>query len=141
MFSFPKGQVAFMCGMILIFGHFAAFLLVWANSSISPTAKNDIISIIIPITVASITSAVLYAVKHGEMNLKETPIVNPFFLVVSIVIPTMFFGLIFWGLIALDGEQSVKDFKLYIVSAEAAFGGVFVIVTEALFSTKSTVES
>ena len=133
MFSYPRGQVAFACGMMFIFGHFAAFVLVWANSSISPTAKNDITSIIVPITVASVTSAVLYAVKHAEIDLKNTPTVNPFFFLVSIIIPAMFFAVLLYGIFDLDGERSVDQFKLYIVAAEAMFGGVFVIVTEALF--------
>ena len=49
-------------------------------------------------------------------------------------IPAMFFALIFWGLWSLDGEQSVDKFKVFIISAEAMFGGIFAIVTEALFS-------
>jgi hypothetical protein len=138
MLMYPKGQVSFVCGMMLLIGHFFAFVLVWSNSSISPLAKNDIIAILVPITVASVTSAVLYAAKHAEMDLKTTPPVNAFFLTVAIFVPAGFFMVLFWGLYSLDGERSVDDFKLFIVSAEAMFGGIFVVVTEALFSSSKT---
>lgn len=129
-----RGQVAFYCGMILIFGHFAAFALVWLNSSISPSSKSDIVAIIVPLTVASVTSAVLYAMKHGEIDLRRTPKVNAFFFLISTIVPLMFFIILLLGLYQLDGEGSVEDFKAYIVSFEAAFAGIFVVVTEALFS-------
>ena len=141
MLSYPRGYVAFACGMILIAGHFLSFGIVWLNSSISPTAKSDVIALIIPITVASVTSAILYAAQYSEIDLGATPKVNPFFLVVSIFIPLLFFAIILIGLANLDGEESVKNFKIFIVSAEAAFGGIFVIVTEALFGSRSEDES
>lgn len=130
---YTKGQVAFVCGMMLLFGHFAAFVLVWTNEAISPTSKNDIVAIIVPMTVASVASAVLYAMKHGEIDLRLTPKVNIFFLSMAIFVPIMFFAILLGGLWGLNGDPSVDTFKIYIVTAEATFGGLFVIVTEALF--------
>jgi hypothetical protein len=140
MLTYPRGQISFVCGMLLLIGHFLSFVLVWGNSAISPVAKSDIIAIIVPITVASVTSAVLYAAKHAEMDLKATPPVNAFFLTVAIIIPLGFFAVLFWGLYSLDGERAVDDFKLFIVTAEAMFGGIFVVVTEALFSSPHPVD-
>lgn len=133
--SYPKGQLAFVCGMILVIGHFITFILIWRNSSISPSAKSDIVAMIVPITAASVTSAVLYASKHSEIDLRATPPVNAFFIFVSIIIPLMLFSILMYGIFHMDGEGSVNDFKAFIISAEAMFGGLLVIVTEALFGT------
>lgn len=128
-----KGQLAFLCGTILLAGHALVFFFVWSNVNISPTSKNDMIAIILPLTVASAISAVLYAVKHGEIDLSKTAEVNGFFMLVVIGVPVVFFVILIWGIVSLDGDSGVDDFKIFIVSFEAAFGGIFTIATEALF--------
>ncbi|WP_036797272.1 hypothetical protein [Leisingera caerulea] len=130
---FPRGLIAMTFGFILLGGHAICYFVITSNDSVSPSSKSDVVAIFIPLTVAALTSAALYAVKHADIKLSETARANVFFAVFAIVVPLMFFYILVDGLWKLDGDQSVDDFKRYVVAAEAVFGGVFTIMSEAVF--------
>lgn len=131
----PRGMIAMWSGLLILAGNFLAFLSTYLNGSISPASKGDIIAIIVPVTVASLTSTVNYAMKNAEVDLKETPKANHLFTFFALVVPLIFLGILLTGIWNLDGDRSVADFKLMVVATQAMFGGVFALTVEGVFGT------
>jgi len=78
-------------------------------------------------------SATIYASQNAEIDLKNTPETNMFFFLFAVLIPIIFFGILIFGLASLDGDAEVKNFKTFMLAAEAIFGGVFAIMMEGIF--------
>ena len=131
---FPRGVLAFWGGIIVIFAHFFSLLIISSNSTISWSSKSDLYAIMLPITVASITSAVVYFLKHALIDPKNTPKTNAGYFLVTILLPAAAFVILGWKLYQLDGEPSVDNFKVFVVGFEAFFGVILAMTNESLFS-------
>lgn len=136
-----KGYIAAIAALTLLVGHIAMLLVLNAQTSIGGQAKTDIVGVIVPITVASLTSATIYVVKHAEIDLANTPKANLLFAAFAVILPLFTIVYIIFGMTQLVDDQSVSEFKRQVVAAEGFLGGSFVLVMDALFGGSAAKEA
>lgn len=137
----PQGKIALLASLILLLGHVIIFFVTMFNSSISPSVKSEIISIIAPITGVVLFGASSYACQIKNIPLSSTQNVNSLFVIFALVLPLFALIGLIWMVLSLDGRASFDSIRNWIVAAEVLFGAAFAKTMEELFSHKDVSNS
>lgn len=134
----PKGVIATISAAILLIGHIASYFLINSITSVSPTQLGQIQSLIAPITMAGVMTAVKFAYENASLDLFKTPKANFLFAIFSIVVPAFAIFWLLWTLnkLRLDELDFVNAISI-ITTVEMFFGAIFVFVVDGVFSNVS----
>jgi membrane protease YdiL (CAAX protease family) len=136
-----KGYLSAYTALLLLFGHMYIYYQI-VGLPVSEENITAISQIVYPIIGASLVSAVLFVIRQQHQRLSETEDVNWLFGVFVAVLPTVTVGYIVYSLSQVGGNGDVPELKTTIAVGETFFGGVFVLVVDALFGGhKSNIQS
>lgn len=135
-----KGYVAAYAALLLLFGHMYIYYLI-LGLPVSDEHIDSVSQMIFPIIGASLVSSVLFVIRQQYTRLSDTDGVNWLFSVFVAVIPTVIIAFIIYGLLSVKSNNDIPDLESTIAVGETFFGGVFVLIVDAVFGERTRTDN